>query len=189
MKGDDDEEEIKVKVHLKLSDKTEWNPMDDAWQLLFTGKRYEGDNIQDCAAEVILSNSSDVTQTAEKDIWMSTGQTATFTLKRVDANQTGGTDEYKVAFDATDNATYVIGTFHTHTPTTYVEFDDREVGPSKNDKGTLTDPLCAVPGVVYDYEADPLYSKPNHIPKGHPKDAPYRPYELSSPSLQRRATP
>jgi len=73
----------------------------------------------------------------------------------------------------TGTAIYVIATFHTHTPT--VNWPDnlvRGVGPSEDDKAFAI--AHQLPGLVYDYIADPLVSAEQGedvIPGGHPLDA------------------
>jgi hypothetical protein len=85
-----------------------------------------------------------------------------------------------------EGAKYVVASFHTHTPTTFLPYGGkREVGPSPTDDQNNTDREC--PGVVYDFEGSPLGS--NKIPTGHPKESAAKCYPSPSKGLDRRPTP
>jgi hypothetical protein len=79
-------------------------------------------------------------------------------------------------------AKYVVASFHTHTPTTYLPKGRRRpVGPSAADGRNNTG--REVPGVVYDYVAVVAGA----VPTGHPKEAPAQLYY--SAGVPRRPTP
>lgn len=90
------------------------------------------------------------------------------------------------------SARYVVGMFHTHTPTTYRPPPGiRPLGPSGAD-GNFHD-YHKVPGVVYDYVA-PGPPTPAHphgsIPMGHPLGAPAMLYRSVGPgNIDPRPTP
>jgi hypothetical protein len=65
-------------------------------------------------------------------------------------------------------ATYMVASFHTHTPTTYREpiGESRLVGPSRQDKANANN--RKLPGFVFDYAANPPGSM--RIPFGYRKD-------------------
>lgn len=65
-------------------------------------------------------------------------------------------------------ATYIVASFHTHTPTTYREpaGGSRPVGPSRQDKTNASN--RRLPGFVFDYAANPPGSM--RIPFGYRKD-------------------
>ena len=78
--------------------------------------------------------------------------------------------------------TYMVASFHTHTPTTFLS-RGRGVGPSKEDQDFNN--RWKVPGVVYDYIASPPGSK--NIPPRHPKNSKAKPYHAGlfrRPTLQ-----
>ena len=83
----------------------------------------------------------------------------------------------------TGMAVYVVGWFHTHTPTTYVTFAERSVGPSDKDKEHAS--TNSLPGIVYDYLEDP--SIPGKIPAGHPLGMGKKLYPITPP--ERRLKP
>ena len=82
-------------------------------------------------------------------------------------------------------AVYAVAGFHTHPPTTYwpTNLLGRPVGPSED--GDI--PQAAqlnMPGLVFDYEPDPVFSALAHtnaIPAGWPTNAPARLYTLTPP--------
>jgi hypothetical protein len=67
-------------------------------------------------------------------------------------------------------AEYTVASFHTHPPTTYQRgvAGSRPVGPSTTDD--RIDRRDMVPGIVFDYLADP--NLPGRIPFGYPKEKP-----------------
>jgi len=83
----------------------------------------------------------------------------------------------------TSTAVYVVGWFHTHTPTTYrtyAGFNGRPVGPTDpGDYNWSVHTNIALPGLVYDYTE---YAVP-----GHPLNSPAKLYPITPP--ERRATP
>ena len=86
-----------LKVNVSLSDV---NLDDDMWDLLYTGKFVRDGAAKGYdSAEPVLRN-EDVTAVARKTMYITLGRTARFTLRRVPAHQNGGTDEYRVSFDA-----------------------------------------------------------------------------------------
>ena len=89
-------------------------------------------------------------------------------------------------------AIYVVASFHTHPPTATWQpggEPGRPVGPSE-DGDLPTTAALQVPGLVYDYEPDPLFSAnwhTNGIPAGWPTNAPARIYPVTPP--ERRPQP
>ena len=89
-----------LKVETTLCDS---NLDDDAWTLHLTGRHTEGGFMNVCTTPApILTNADDVTKVARRTMYFPIGYTQKFTLTRSPLNQHGGTDEYKVSFDATD---------------------------------------------------------------------------------------
>ena len=80
------------------------------------------------------------------------------------------------------SATYVVAWFHTHTPTTYVTFANRSVGPSNQDLEHASDNF--LPGIVYDYLEDP--STPGKISAGHPLDMGNKLYKITPPERRQK---
>lgn len=77
-----------------------------------------------------------------------------------------------------------VAGFHTHLPTTYLPpgLIGRQVGPSPEDKEASSNQRT--PGLVFDYEPDPIFSSMIHadgIPAGHPTSAPATLYTLTPP--------
>ena len=68
-------------------------------------------------------------------------------------------------------ATYTVGWFHAHTPTTYRPIG-RPVGPSVPDE-TLSNSV-GLPGIAYDYVA----ASGGAIPAGYPLNMPAQPYPV-----------
>jgi len=79
--------------------------------------------------------------------------------------------------DPTGTAVYVVGWFHTHTPTLNVTFSGRPSGPSPSpgDEAWATD--NNLPGLVYDYIGDFF----GWIPQGHPINDPAKLYDIKKP--------
>ena len=88
-------------------------------------------------------------------------------------------DDIPATPNPTNTAIYLIGTFHTHTPTTY-RTGGRLVGPSAGDRTNAV--TRQLPNFAYDYT-----SGIGRIPAGHPLDAPADIYPISPP--ERRPTP
>ena len=87
-----------------------------------------------------------------------------------------------------DKPTYVVAWFHTHTPTKFVTFPYRGIGPSTNDFAASVHPYINMPGFAYDYIAVATNNIPaNSIPAGLDKDAPAKIYPITPP--ERRPTP
>jgi len=87
-----------------------------------------------------------------------------------------------------DTAIYVVAWFHTHTPTTFVTFPYREVGPSQGDFNASIHPYINMPGFAYDYVPAPANGHPSGtIPAGHPINSSVMLYPVTPP--ERRPTP
>ena len=85
------------------------------------------------------------------------------------------------------SAIYVVGWFHTHTPTTYRVGSLREVGPSGGDISFSLNSSRNVPGYAYDYEPTTFSSNGGiAIYFGHPLNAPADVYDIPP---NRRPTP
>ena len=77
-----------------------------------------------------------------------------------------------------------VAGFHTHVPTTLwpTNLLGRQVGPSEEDGNAAK--ILQMPGLVFDYAPDPLFSKiaqTNAIPRGWPANSPARLYPITSP--------
>ena len=93
------------------------------------------------------------------------------------------TDPFDLAPTAS-GGTFNVCAFHTHTPTTYLDFG-RQVGPSQGDREIALS--RGIPSLVYDYKATAIFNGRPVIPDQHPKESTARAYPVSPPS--RRATP
>ncbi|MDR0993151.1 MAG: hypothetical protein LBN38_01075 [Verrucomicrobiota bacterium] len=83
-----------------------------------------------------------------------------------------------------EQPTYIIGWFHTHTPTTYRSVG-RGVGPSGADSGWSANASINIPGYAYDYTESPAGS--GSIPAAHPINSAAQIYTITPPI--RRPTP
>ena len=83
-----------------------------------------------------------------------------------------------------DQPIYIIGWFHTHTPTTY-RIVGRGIGPSEADNGWSAHDNINIPGYAYDYTEFPIGS--GLIPAAHPINSGAQIYTITPPT--RRPTP
>ena len=95
--------------------------------------------------------------------------------------------------DEQAGAVFAVAFFHTHPPTAFWPTNayayGRPVGPSTNGDASAAEQL-QMPGVVFDYEPDLVFSALSHtnaIPAGWPTNAPTKLYPLTPP--ERRSFP
>jgi len=100
-------------------------------------------------------------------------------LERASVRYAPRPDDIPANPNPTAPASYVVGTFHTHTPTTYRTVG-RGVGPSSGDKTNAV--LRQLPNFAYDYTAEN-----GRISAGHSLNASAEIYPISPP--ERRPTP